>query len=108
MKDGNGDDVLETAIFIAPVEDVGNVEDEVVEIEDDYLEEETQPIRMANDPKQPTVQEYEAHRCTHQPYRSWCKWCVQGRCRGQPHKPSQTGSTTPRICMDYFFITQGA
>ena len=34
--------------------------------------------RCARDPLQPTKAEWEAHQATHLPYRSWCRFCVDG------------------------------
>ena len=56
-------------------------------------------------PGQPSAQEEEEHRCSHIPYRSWCKWCVMGRGLGTPHSGSQSHSQVPRVGLDYFFIT---
>ena len=49
---------------------------EKVVIEDD---EDVEQIKVASDPKLPSQQEVDEHRCTHVPYRDWCKWCVMGR-----------------------------
>ena len=69
------------------------------------LEEGTQPPKLAADPHQPTDQQLECHRCEgHQPYRSWCKWCVMGRGRGDPHTAAK-GSSIPRVGTAYFSIT---
>ena len=71
---------------------------------DDGQEEEIQDVKQSRDPGRPTAQEMEEHRCTHLPYRLWCKFCVMGRGRGSPHRPSP-GSTVPIVGVDYFFIT---
>ena len=47
--------------------------------------EEVQPPRRLGDPVLPSTQEVADHKCTHLPYRSWCKWCVQGRGVGPQH-----------------------
>ena len=36
--------------------------------------------RVLRGPVQPTFEERELHKCTHIPYRSWCKACVLGQC----------------------------
>jgi hypothetical protein len=88
--------------FEEPLEDV----EEEVAIADE-LEEETQPPKLAAYPHQPTDQQLERHRCEgHQPYRSWCKWCVQGRGRGLQHRAGG-GPSIPRIGLAYLFITSG-
>ena len=74
-----------------------------VEIED---EQEVDPAKIAHNPRQPTELELEEHRVDHTPYRSWCKWCVMARGRGEPHC-SAPGSRAPRIGIDYFYITKG-
>ena len=37
---------------------------------------ETERLKIAPDPGQPTRQQVAEHRITHWPFRSWCKWCV--------------------------------
>ena len=74
-----------------------------IEIEDEP-DQEVEAVKLSRDPGQPTAKEMEEHRCTHLPYRLWCKFCVMGRGRGMPHKHS-SGSVIPIIGIDYFFIT---
>ena len=94
MDDGLGD------ILVSPLE----ATEDYVEVEDD---DEVQPAQILPDPGQPTAAEIECHRCEgHVTYRSWCKWCVQGRGRGLQHKAGG-GSSIPRIGPEYFFITSG-
>ncbi len=86
--------------LIAPLEDPSG-EGEV------NIEEETEPLRAAPDPKQPSAEQVEAHRTTgHIPYRTWCKHCIMGRGLGEPHRQSGP-SELPRVGIDYFFITAG-
>ena len=40
--------------------------------------EEARAPRCARSPLQPTKAEWEAHQATHLPYRSWCRFCVDG------------------------------
>ncbi len=78
----------------------------MIEIKDDGTEE-TENIKIAPDPGQPTGRQVEEHRqrC-HLPYRLWCKWCLMGRGRGAPH--SKRGSSAiPIVGLDYFYITRG-
>ena len=79
---------------------------EEIEIKDEGSEE-TENIKIAPDPGQPTARQVEEHRQRgHIPYRLWCKWCLMGRGRGAPH--SKRGSSTiPIVGLDYFFITSG-
>ncbi len=88
--------------LLAPFED--ELQDDRVEI--DESEQDIEPIKIAHSPAQPTLEQEEQHRCTHQPYRSWCKWCVMGRGLGEQHRLS-SASTIPKIGADYFFITAG-
>ena len=39
-----------------------------------------------NKPTEPTEKEVEEHERTHLPYRDWCKHCVMGRGRSEPHR----------------------
>ena len=54
----------------------------------------------------PPADVVEKHRTDHIPYRSWCKWCVEGRGRGAQHSASP-GSSVPIVGADYFFMTSG-
>ena len=74
-----------------------------IEIEDES-DQEVESVKLSRDPGQPTDKEMEEHRCTHLPYRLWCKFCVMGRGRGVPHKHFP-GSRIPIIGIDYFFMT---
>ena len=78
-------------------------DDRPVEIDD---AEDVQPIRHAPDPKLPSADEVEEHRCMHIPYRDWCKWCVMGRGRGLQHSRA-LASFVAIVGLDYFFITRG-
>ena len=80
-------------------------EEESVSIEDED-ETEVEPLKVANDPKLPSADAVEQHRCLHIPYRAWCKFCVMGQGRGDQHR-SGPESTIPKIGVDYFFITSG-
>ena len=89
---------------MAPTEDEIAV-DEEVHIKEE-LDTETESLKQARDPGQPTARQVEDHRRTHVPYRVWCRWCWLGRGRGIQHRRSQ-GSAIPIIGIDYFFITKG-
>jgi hypothetical protein len=67
-------------------------------------EDEVHP-KVARDRKLPSAIDVACHECTHMPYRSWCKFCVQGRGRGEAHRQGH-GSTVPIIGLDYFFLTE--
>ena len=92
---------------IAPVEDEAAADDDAAEIEDGSDDEE-EPSKYLCSPCQPSLQEEEEHRCTHCPFRSWCRFCIMGRAVGQPHKSSESRSEVPRAGLDYFFITKGS
>jgi hypothetical protein len=65
-------------------------------------------LKSVPDPGQPTEKEVEEHRTEgHQPFRSWCKFCVMGRGGTFHHKNLRSKSAIPRIGVDYFFITRG-
>ena len=67
------------------------------------------PIAMPV-PDGPSIHEREEHELTHIPFRSWCRACVRGRAKAQPHfahqeKESETVST---FSVDYgYFGTPG-
>ena len=58
------------------------------------------------EPTVPTRAEVEAHKVTHLPYRSWCKWCVMARRRAAPHRRSQASSrrSIPLLVADYCYM----
>ena len=72
---------------------VAQEEEEEIVIED---EEDVEKIKVASDPKLPSQQEVDEHRCTHVPYRDWCRWCVLGRGRGLQHSRA-LASWTPIV-----------
>jgi hypothetical protein len=75
----------------------------MVEIDAD---EESEYVRHAHSPDQPTEAQIQEHRENgHHPYRTWCEHCVQGRGRGGPHKSTKSVAPRPIIGIDYFFIT---
>ena len=62
--------------------------------------------KCARDPGEPTAKERAEHEVTHLPYRSWCKQCVMGRGRDNPHQHRRDRSEQglPIIGIDFFFI----
>ncbi len=69
--------------------------------------EDVERLKVARDPKLPSKEEFEAHRTEgHIPFRSWCKFCNQGRGRGEQHRHGP-GSAIPRVGIDYFFVIEG-
>ena len=88
---------------MAPTEeDIGSN----VEVSVDGGSEEVEPVKHAVDPGAPTPAQIEAHRLSHLPFRSWCKWCVLGRGRGIQHRKAGA-SDIPILGLDYFFLTKG-
>ena len=86
------------------VPDDADGDDEVAnELEDES--EESQQLKRTNDPVLPSKEEIEAHRRTHLPYRSWCKFCIAGRGTGIPHASMPHQSRIPIVHLDYFFVT---
>ena len=64
-------------------------------------------VRNIRDPGQPTVKEYQEQTTTHQPYRSWCKFCVMGRGVNAPHRRSGAQDDFEgvlHVSMDYGFL----
>jgi len=51
--------------------------------DEEVICEEVEPMRRAPRPYQPTRQEQEDHNETHYPYRSWCKYCREGKSTGE-------------------------
>ena len=88
------------ACFLAPLEEAAGGGEIHTEGEDD------EPLKVAKGPKLPTAEVVAAHDCTHLPNRSWCKWCVQGRGRGEQHRQCHE-SVFPLVGLDYFFIAKG-
>ena len=69
--------------------------------------EEARNPKRARDPAQPTKAEWEAHQANHLPYRSWCKYCVEGRLDNPPHRRRPSGAeepALPEIHLDYAFV----
>ncbi len=89
---------------MAPLEETSEAEE--VNIDETEIDGNIEPVKVARDPKLPSKQEVECHRCTHIPFRLWCKWCVMGRGRGAQHRGAEQ-SVVPMVGIDYFFITHG-
>ena len=61
--------------------------------------------RAIASPSTPTRQEIEEHELTHLPFRSWCRHCVRGRAKGDPHAQHQEDEhAMPMVCCDYCFM----
>ncbi len=90
--------------IMAPLEEVPEAEE--VTIDEAEIDDNIEPVKIARDPKLPSKQGVESHRCTHIPFRLWCKWCMMGRGRGAQHRSAQE-SVVPMVGIDYFFISHG-
>ena len=88
--------------FLAPLEQA--VEEGEINIEEEESEDE--PLKVATDTKLPTAEAVATHDCTHLPHRSWCKWRVQGRGRGEQHRQGDV-YVVPRVGLNYVYITKG-
>ena len=79
------------------------------ELEDEEAEEGRRPWK-AQTAQKVSKEEKEEHELTHCPYRSWCKYCVEGRCHKMGHKQKggedQSSEDVPRISMDYFYLSK--
>ena len=64
--------------------------------------------RTMSMPSAPSRQEVLEHNVTHCPFRAWCPWCVQGKCKATPHLssggPSEQGHV-PLVAFDYCFMS---
>ena len=69
--------------------------------------EEARVPRAARDPGEPSDEERRRHECTHLPYRSWCRYCVQGRMQNPPRQSHIGGAhDVPEVALDYCFLTK--
>ena len=62
--------ILGESVEAAHSSNTGNMESESIESREHKVE---------KTPKAPTREEYEVHRLTHYPYRSWCPHCVRAK-----------------------------
>ena len=80
-------------------------DNEEIQVQDE-LDEESEQIKVAVDPGQPTKKQVEEHRTRgHVPYRSWCRWCNLGRGRSLHHRAKAT-PVVPIVGLDYFFLAE--
>ena len=99
---------------MAPLEDAGDENLEEAEVareggDVDDEQEEFQRQKVLKDPGQPTQAERDEHDITHIPYRPWCADCVRGRAKRKRSlriRGAYSGSTCPRIRMDYCQLTE--
>ena len=65
---------------------------------------ETEDRRKIPDPQLPHPEVVAAHNIDHTPYRSWCRWCVEGRGGAEQHRPRHRQHDIPVIGIDYFYL----
>ena len=58
-------------------------------------QDETQECRTGPYHFKPKAEQVEDHRLHHHPYRSWCRWCVEGKAHGEHHRASGRESDVP-------------
>ena len=95
---------MQSELMAAVEGDVEGEEEVTIQEEDEEAEQDAQPLHVARDPLLPSQADVECHRCTHIPFRSWCRHCIQGRGRGDPHLRKADASNIPLVGLDYFFI----
>ena len=49
------------------------------------VDEESNRPNVRTGPREPSQEEVDEHNVNHLPYRSWCRHCVRGRGKNQPH-----------------------
>ena len=63
--------------------------------------EEAPVAKTRNPPLGPTVEELDKHEFTHVVLRSWCRHCVSGRAREDPHRRIATHEgRTPKVMLE--------
>ena len=72
----------------------------------EHIEEtEAASLRPLKSPAAPTQREIEEHEISHCPYRSWCRFCVMGRGKADPHqRHKDEESAVAIISCDYCFM----
>ena len=73
--------------------------------EDELAGQEVPAVRAKRPPNAPTAEERAQHLVSHLPYRSWCRSCVAGRGRSDPHfARGHRQDSLPVIAIDYAFL----
>ena len=68
--------------------------------------EDTPVARARKPPPGPTTEELDKHELTHVVFRSWCKHCISGRAKEDPHRSVATHEgRTPKVMLDWMFFT---
>ena len=102
--DESADEKLIDAALKRSFEDV----EELPEVGEDLIdvEEVDDKKKVLRNPGDPTMEEYEAHRVDHMPYRSYCPHCVNGRATGHKHKSQREEQRVPQLGFDYLHGTE--
>ena len=114
-RDGNGADVEERE---SKRRRTGDEDDRQEQAQEEAEEEDEESgasdgrrPAIACDPGRPTQQELLEHRCTHWPFRSWCRHCVRGRAMASPHRKKSAearefaeGGRVPTLSLDHCFL----
>ena len=68
--------------------------------------EEGDKVKVACVPCMPTQEEVDVHNTTHYPFRSWCRFCVAGKAKANPHfkKDSDRVQSENVVSLDYAFL----
>ena len=62
-------------------------------------------VKSPSIPVKPGKELLRSHHFTHQPYRSWCRWCVMWEAHGVRHKVERAPRDHPVIFIDYMYLT---
>lgn len=77
--------------------------DELVEAEEKIERRDSLP-----NPELPSQSEIDGHNIDHCPYRTWCRFCVEGRAREMAHRlQDQSVRKISTVSFDYLFVTRG-
>ena len=89
-RDDEGLDEDDEGLFgdaVAAADEVIDVEDDIAGEAGQHRDQEGAQARVLPDPGEPTESQREDHKaCGHIPYRTWCRFCVEGRSTGEQHR----------------------
>ena len=81
------------------------VKGEIIEAEQvDEPEAGRRQAQKMQSPVRPRAEEVAEHELSHLPYRSWCRFCVRGRCRALPHRAGVEQPVGSELHFDYCFL----
>ena len=77
----------------------------VEELDMEEQREEAEESKGVNRGTKPSRKEVEEHERTHLPFRNWCKHCVFGKAKSNPHrKADEREGERPVISIDYMYL----